>query len=163
MPYGASGDVRADLNSYLPSSHANYKGEAQIPGEAITYALAWASDEINAMLEPRYPDLIPWADGSVPSYIDKLANCLAAGFVVENKNPGPQPRKQDKYLSRMDHCRKTLEKLRDGEMDLPEIEKDNTGIYFTHSGRTPAADVDAIEDQEPDVDLLDDISDRRGS
>ena len=36
MPYyGSSGDVRNDLNGGLPSTHANYQGEAQIAGDLI--------------------------------------------------------------------------------------------------------------------------------
>ena len=70
--YGSSGDIRADLNGGLASTHDNYMGEAQISGALIERGRRSAYATINSKLEPAYPSQVPWTSGSEPGLIQEL-------------------------------------------------------------------------------------------
>lgn len=159
--YGNSERIRQELNQFMSEDHPNYQGELVLPEGLIFAGREYATDLINAKLTPRYPEIVPWASGDVPRFIDTLANCLAKGWITEQKNPGPAPNDDRKFVSAKNKCETYLEEMASGDIELPGVDTPGPTIGFTHSGKTPAADVDPIENQNPDQDLLDDIADRR--
>lgn len=160
--YGASGDCRNILNSYLPSSHPSYKGETQIPGDLIENGRKNAYALINAKLEVAYPTQVPWTSGSEPGLIYQISNDLTLCHVYKSKNPGPAPLNKDVKAIYCTDPMKLLDQLASFEMQLPEI-GDPLGerVFHTHADRHPVFDIDNTLSQGPSQDRLDDIADER--
>jgi len=160
--YGNSGDVRADLNGGIPSTHDNYQGEDQTPGALIERGRRWAYSIINAKLEARYADTIPWTSGLEPALIYEISNLLSEYFVISKQNVGNAALDENKVKELYDNPMEILDKLAEGDMELPEAPKPigETG-FFSHDGIQPACDMDPIEDNKISTDLLDGIADAR--
>lgn len=162
--YGDSGDVRADLNGGLPTTHDNYAGEVQIAGALIERGRRWAYNLINTKLEPSYESHVPWTPGSEPSLIADISNNLTQYFVLSKKNVGNEALDKKKVKELYDEPMELLKQLMNYEIYLPEIPKPlGDKVFHTHSGITPATNVDDILNQQVDPDLLDDIADERAS
>lgn len=160
--YGNSGDVRADLNGGMSSTHDNYQGETQLPGTLVERGRRWAYSIINAKLENRYGEIIPWEAGSEPALIYEISNHLSEYFVISKQNIGNAPLDKNKVKELYDEPMAILDKLAEGDMELPEAPKPigETG-YFSHDGIAPACDMDPIENNKISSDLLEDIADGR--
>ena len=163
--YGLSGDIRADLNGGLPSTHNNYQGEGQISGALIERGRRYAYSVINGKLLPTYPDSIPWASGSEPNLIYEISNKLTQCFVLNAKNVGNEPLDKKK---RQDLCIDPMDLLDDiANLEVQLVGEENpigsNNVYHTRKDYTPVADMDSIDNQQIDPDLLDDIKDDRDS
>jgi len=160
--YGNSGDVRADLNGGLPTTHDNYMGEEQISGALIERGRRSAYATVNSKLQQAYPSYVPWASGSEPNIIYEIANKLTMCFVLSRKNPDSQPLSKERRVEYCEEPMDMLDKLASFEMEFPEIETPlGDRVYNTRSGYTPACDMDDVENQRIDPDLLEDIADDR--
>jgi len=159
--YGNSGDVRADLNGGLPSTHDNYMGEAQLSGALIERGRRNAYSIINSKLEPAYPSQVPWSSGNEPGLLYEISNKLTMCFVLARKNPGSEPLDKNRRERYCEEPMKMLNELASFEMQLPEIESP-LGSKVHHNRDYPTAcDMDDIENHEINSDLLDEIADER--
>ena len=167
--YGASGDVRDELNVHIsPSTAGHYIDENEIPGSLIIRSLRNATRLVNGYLEVVYADQIPFsAAGDVPKLLDTIATDIATYFVlrsgVANVAPLSDTKKRDYYDDYVKPPDGILVKLSDRKIQLPEL----TANYASDSKmsqkkeRHPIFDVDDIANQEVDPDLVDDIQDDR--
>ena len=161
--YGESGDIRSDFSAGLPPTHANYKGEAEIPGELIERGRRNAYALINAKLKVAYPSQVPWASGSEPELIYEISNKLAMCYVYKRKNPGPAPIDKKVKTEFCSEPEKQLDALAKFDMQLPEIEEPIGDKVHHTRDHTPIFDVDDELNQSPNSGLLDDISEERNS
>lgn len=159
--YGLSGDVRADMNGGLATTHDNYMGETQLAGALIERGRRYAYALINSKLNPAYPSQVPWASGSEPDLIYELANKLTMCFIYSRKNPGSEPLDKNRKEQFCDEPINILDQLASFEMELSEIEKPLGDKVYHNRDYTPVCDVGDIENQEVDPDLIDDIADSR--
>ena len=160
--YGASGDVRSDLNGGLPTSHANYQGEAQIGGDLIERGRRYSYSVINGKLKDKYGSAVPWVAGAEPALIYEISNKLTQCFVINAKNLGNEPLDKAKREDLCDTPRKLLDDIADGGIELPESDNPlGAKVYHNKSGYTPIFDIDPTLNAEPDSDLLDEIENDR--
>lgn len=160
--YAVSGDVRESMSVGMNPSATNYKGEIQLPGVLITRGGRSATRYINGKLEAVYPDIVPWAEGSVPVLIVEIANELAECWIRTKQHPGPAPMSKDVS----DPCaavKETLQEIADGKMKLPEITASTPfdDVGHTRGDYTPVFDMDDVVNQKVDPDLLEDIGESR--
>ena len=161
--YGASGDIREELNQGAIPGDQSYLDETKIKGALIQSGRKSATRLINAKLEPVYPDQIPFASGDVPVFLDTIANTLAVYFVKRSKHPGPAPMSDNIKAEYYDKPIGWLDDLAERKMDLSELTSKISVAksFFTHEGRKPAFDVDDTLEQQVDPYLLSDIADAR--
>ena len=161
--YGSSGDLRSDFSAGLPSTHQNYQGEDELPGNLIERGRRNAYALINSKLKVAYPNNVPWASGSEPTLIYEISNKLAMCFVYKRKNPGPAPIDKKVKAEFCDEPEKQLDALAKFDMQLPEIENPLGDKVYHSRDFTPVFDVDSELNQSPSSELLDEISDERDS
>lgn len=163
--YGASGDVRNEINAFAAqTTPGHYVDESEIPGALIISALEESTREINMYLEAVYPDQIPYgATADVPKYLDKVSKNMAMYFVWRAAyailGNLPDEKKAQYYDSYTDPKTGILTRIKDGDLKLRELQTvtpDETSSSIA-SGRTPIFNIDSDMNQAPDPHLLDDI------
>src|SRR3990167_2316842 len=84
--YGASGDVRDEINQHMAAVNAgHYFGEEDIPGNLIVKSLLKATRLINTYLEPVYPDQIPFTvTADVAKFLEEVANDIGTYYVFRS-------------------------------------------------------------------------------
>lgn len=163
--YGASGDVRNEINAYASqTTQGHYVDETEIPGALIISALEESTREINMFLEPVYPDLLPFtATAAVPKYLDKVSKNMAMYFVWRSAyailGNLPDDKKKYYYDQYTDPKLGVLTRIKDGELKLPELQTStpNETSSSIQTGRNPIFNIDSDLNQAPDPNLLDDI------
>ena len=160
--YGKSGDCRSDFSAGLPSTHQNYQGEDELPGNLIERGRRNAYALINAKLTIVYPSKVPWTSGSEPDLIYEISNKLAMCFVYKRKNPGPAPIDKKVKAEFCDEPMKLLDDIANLDIQLPET-GDPLGAnrVFHTRDEHPVFDIDDTLNQGPSSELLSDIEDAR--
>ena len=163
--YGASGDVRNEINAFASqSSQGHYVDETEIPGALIISALEESTREINMYLESVYPDKIPYfAVADSPKYLDKVSKNMAIYFVWRSAyailGNIPEDKKAQYYDIYTDPETGILTRIKDGDLKLHELQgqtPDETKSSI-ETGRAPIFNIDDDLRQAPDPRLLDDI------
>ena len=172
--YGASGDVRNEINAYAsPAGAGHYVDEIEVPGTSVIRGLERATRLINAYLEPVYADNIPvTAAGDAPVLLDDIASDIAVYYVWRSNAARlarmPEDKRKQYLLDHMseggqDQPKGTLPMIRDRKLQIPEF----TSSYadevkaVRETGRAPIFDVDSENNWNVDPDLIDDIGDER--
>lgn len=155
MLYGASGDVRGELGN--PS-------EVEYSSEDINRARTKATNLVDSYISSAYPSQTPFTNtADVPALINTLSDDLSVYFAKRAKHPGMSPLTEDVKTEYYDKSIKLLEQIRDGELEIPELESKRGNIISSTS--TNAYTPTFAEDDETgwniDTDKLDDISDTR--
>ena len=167
--YGASGDVRDEINSHvLASTAGHYADEKEIPGALIIKSLVKATHLVNSYLEPVYPDKLPvTVAGDVPKMLDDIASDIATYYVwrssVAKLGRIPDDKRRDYFDDYVSAEDGKLTKISEKKMQLPEWTADSPAdaAQTRSTGRHPIFDIDNETSQGPDPRLLDDIADER--
>jgi len=169
MLYGASGDVRNEINSYVdPSTAGHYAGEQEIPGSLIIASLVKATRMINTYLEPVYADQIPFATTQlVPKMVDVIASDIATYFTLRSSTASlgkvSEEKKQAYYDHYMDPETGMLIMISGRKIQLPELTGNSPyeGKSIRERNRHPIFDVDNETNAGPDPNLIRDIENER--
>ena len=172
--YGASGDVRNEINSFIPpSSSGHYADEKQIPGSLIVNSLRKATRLINLYLEPVYADSIPFSTtASVPPQLDEIADDIATFYTLRSSSaklgPLSDQRKRDyydQYVMYNPADPGMLVLIRDRKLSIPGLASvaPSEAKSSRRPGRSPIFDVDDTAKHVVDPNLLDDIDRERFS
>ena len=167
--YGASGDVRNELNAYVAANTAgHYADETEIPGSLIVNSLRKATRVINIYLEPVYADQIPFqATASVPKMLDEIASDLAVYYTLRSLSAKVAPisteKKRDYYDVYVEPKTGILDQLRERKLQLPELTAGfaNDVQAIRKEGRAPIFDMDKPTNWEVDSRLIEDIEQER--
>lgn len=170
--YGASGDVRGEINSFVQASTAgHYADESEIPGSLIVGSLRKATRLINGYLEPVYSANIPFtAVGDVPVMLDEIASDIACYFVWRSSyaklGSMPDTKKEqyyDQYVRDNSEGKGLLVKIAEKKFQLPELTASSPGESKSvrERGRPPVFDLDDPTRQDVSGRLLDDIDRER--
>ena len=125
--YGASGDVRNEINAYLETTTgAHYADEREVPGSLIISGLRSATRLINTFLEPVYADSIPFtAIADVPKFLDIVGNDLAVYYVFRSAHvllgKMPDEKRQQYYDDYVDPKTGILTRLAEKKLGLAEL------------------------------------------
>lgn len=169
--YGASGDVRNEINAYMAATTAgHYADETEIPGSLIIGSLRRSTRLINTYLEPVYADQIPFAgSGDVPKILDEISSDLATYYTLRSVSAKVAPisdnKKRDYYDAYIDPTNGILTLLKERELQIPEL----TAAYgddakaVQKKGRSPVFGFDKETNWETDSRLIDDIGKERDS
>lgn len=167
--YGASGDVRNEINSFVSNTFAgHYVDENEMPGSLIIRSLVRATNLIDGYLKVVYANNIPIASvAAVPSLLDDIASDIATFYSLRANQARVTPVSEEKrmqyydqYVSEPDGI---LPKLRDRKMELPEF----SGAYtdevkaVREQGQAPIFDVDSEMNWNVDPRTDDDIQQER--
>lgn len=167
--YGASGDVRNEINAYAASSFAgHYVDENEVAGSLIIRSLERATRLINGYIEVVYADQVPVSSvADVPVLLDDIASDIATYYTlranqVRMKAMSEEKRNQyyDQYIKEKDGI---LPMIRDRKLQLAEF----AGVYadevksVRNQGQAPIFDIDDESNWNPDERTLDDINDER--
>lgn len=168
--YGASGDVRDEINAHASASTAgHYVDETEMAGSLVIRSLRKATREINGFLEPVYADQIPFtATVDVPKLLDEISTDLATFYCLRslsaNLGPVSEEKKRDYYDKYMDPDNGILPRIASRKIQIPEL----TASYaddvkmVRDPNISPVFDMDSDLNHRVDPRLLDDISDERG-
>lgn len=173
--YGASGDVRNEVNANAAVSTAgHYVDENEMPGALVIRSIRRATRLINTYLEPTYANQIPFsAVVDVPLFIDEIASDIATFYCLRslaaNVGPVSEEKKRDYFdvhtapASEFGSSKGTLPMLRDREIQLPELTSSyaDDAKSIRASDTAPIFDVDSDFSHEVDPRLLDDIQEER--
>ena len=167
--YGASGDVRDEINQHMAAASAgHYFGEEEIPGALIIKSLQKATRLVNIFLEPVYADQIPFTVAAdVPRFLDEVGNDLGTYYVFRSayaKLGNLPDEKQAEYFGRyVDKPDGFLVQIAERKIALPELTSSNpSDAGNIRKGFNPIFDIDSDTNQRPDQSLLDDIEGERG-
>lgn len=125
--YGASGDVRNEINAHLEVTTAgHYADQQEIPGNLIIKSLESATRLINTFLEPVYPDSIPFtAVGDVPRFLDVCGRDLAVYYVFRSAHvllgKMPDEKRQQYYEDYVDPETGFLTRIAEKKLGLAEL------------------------------------------
>lgn len=167
--YGASGDVRNEVNAYVSATFAgHYVDENEMAGSLIIRSLQKATRLINSFLEPVYSTSIPVSTvEAVPVLLDDIASDIATFYAMRANQARVTPVSEEKrkqyYDQYVEEPNGILPKLRDRKMQLPEF----SGAYTDDvksvrgTGQAPIFDVDDEKNWNPDPRTIDDIGDER--
>lgn len=165
--YGASGDVRDEINTHLAAAASgHYFGEEDLPGALIIKSLQKSTRLINTYLEPVYPDQVPFAAAAdVPKFLEEVGNDIATYYVFRSAYAKlgnlPDDKKAD-YFDKYIGEDGFLTKISERKIALPELAPSNpSDANNVRKGYTPIFDVDADTNQRVDTNLLDDIDRER--
>ena|SRR3990167_1776975 len=169
--YGASGDVRDEINQHMAAAGAgHYFGEEEIPGALIIKSLQKATRLINTHLEPVYADQIPFtAAADVPRFLEEVANDMGTYYVFRSayaKLGNLPDEKKAEYFGRYVDPDPPgfLVQIAERKIALPELTGTNpSDAENVRKGYNPIFDIDSDTNQAPDNDLLDDIDRERAS
>ena len=168
--YGASGDVRDEINAHAASgmTAGHYVDEAEMPGSLVVRSLRKATREINAYLEIVYADQIPFTTtGSVPVLLDEISTDVATFYCMRSMTSALGPISEDKkwayYDKYFDKENGLLAMIRDGEVQLPELTSVTPGdVKMVRSSDTsPIFDVDSDLNHRVDPRVIEDIENER--
>lgn len=169
--YGASGDVRNEINAYAAVTFAgHYVDENEVPGSLIIRSLEKSTRLINGYLEVVYSDQIPVsAAADVPVLLDDISSDIATYFVLRSNvarvAPLSEEKKKDYYGMYVSEDGGILPLLRERKIQLAEF----SGVYadevkaVRNRGQAPIFDVDSEFNHEVDPRTLDDIDSERES
>ena len=174
--YGASGDVRDEINAWAAANFSgHYVDENEVPGRLIIRSLERATRMINGYLEVVYADQVPVAAvGSVPKLLDDIATDLATFFTLRANQARLTKMSDDDRARYYDvHAAEgkegqekgTLPKIRDRKLQLPEF----TATYADEvqavrgTGQAPIFDVDSELNWGVDSRTIDDIDRERNA
>jgi hypothetical protein len=168
--YGASGDVRNEINAYAASAFAgHYVDETEVAGSLIIRSLERATRLINGYLEVVYANQMPITTvAAVPVLLDDIASDIATFYTLRAnqarmKAMSEEKRAQyyDNYIAEPDGI---LAKIRERKIQLPEF----TGAYTDEvksvrtEGQAPIFDVDDEKNWGVDPRTDQDIQRERG-
>ena len=168
--YGASGDVRNEINTHMAAAGAgHYFGEEEIPGALIIKSLQKSTRLINMYLEPVYADQIPFTTAaSVPRFLEEVGNDIGTYYVFRSAYAKlgnlPDDKKAD-YFGRYVDTEPPgfLVQIAERKIQLSELASSSlSDAQNSRKGYTPIFDIDADTNQDADPDLLDDINQERG-
>lgn len=169
--YGASGDVRDEINAYVnPTTAGHYSDETELPGRLIINALRRATRFINGYLETVYADQIPFTSaGDVPKLLDEIGSDIATFYcfrsISSKAGQTNEEIKRDYFDIYANEDDGILPQLRDREIQLSEL----TGSFAEDAkgagsiSRPPIFDVDSTLNHEVDQERLNDIAEERGN
>lgn len=169
--YGASGDVRNEINAYVASTFAgHYVDENEVAGSLIIRSLERATRIINGYLEVVYANQIPVSSvATVPVLLDDIASDLATFYTLRANQARMKPMSEEKryiyYDQYMDPQKGTLALIRDRQIQLPEF----SGAYTDEvksvrgQGQSPIFDIDDEKNWNVDQRTLDDIDRERNN
>ena len=166
--YGASGDVRNELNAHLPTSTAgHYADETELPGGLIIASLRRSTRLINGFLEAAYSAQIPFtASGDVPRMVDEISDDIATFYALRSLSASVGPvsdaKKRDYYDQYVAPPDGILVRIAKGDIQIPELTsqtaEDAKAIRANHA---PIFDLDRDTSQGVHPDTLDDIAEER--
>ena len=166
--YGASGDVRNELNAYLPvSTGGHYADENELPGSLVISALRRSTRLINGFIEPVYADQIPFtASGDVPRLLDEISSDIATFYSLRSLSarvgPVSDEKRRDYYDQYVDPPDGILVRISKREIQIPELTShDAKEAKAIRAGHAPVFDLDDEASQGPHPDLLGEIGDER--
>ena len=167
--YGASGDVRDEINQHMAAASAgHYFGEEEIPGALIIKSLQKSTRLINMYLEPVYADKIPFtAAADVPRFLEEVSNDIGTYYVFRSayaKLGNLPDEKKEEYFGQYVNKEPPgfLVQIAERKIALPELTDSNpSDANNVRKGYTPIFDIDSDTSQRPDQNLLDDIEGER--
>lgn len=167
--YGASGDVRNEINAYVASSFAgHYVDENEVAGSLIIRSLERATRLINGYLEVVYANQIPISSASaVPALLEDIASDIATFYTIRANQARMKAMSEEKrylyYDQYLDKENGILRQIAKREIQLPEF----SGAYtdevkaVRETGQAPIFDIDGETNWEPDSRTIDDIEQER--
>ena len=166
--YGSSGDVRDELNAYLPTSTAgHYADETELPGNLIIASLRRATRLINVFLEAIHSNQIPFtASGDVPRMMDEISTDIATFYSLRSLSsrvgPVSEIKKRDYYDQYVSPPDGILVRIAKGDIQIPELTSqtadDAKAIRADHAS---IFDLDNETSQRVHPETLDDIAEER--
>ena len=167
--YGASGDVRNEINAHvLQSTAGHFADETEIPGSLIIKSLVKSTRLINAFLEPVYADQLPFtAAADVPVFLEEISNDIATYFVWRSSHLKlgniPEDRRNDYYGQYVDSKDGILTRISEKKLQIPELSavSPSDAKSIRNLGRHSVFDLDADTQQGVDPNLLEDIAQDR--
>ena len=160
--YGSATEIRTDfLSGGVRKGHPQYIGEDKVPDSLIDNGRRYAYNYINSILEPSFASKIPYASGSEPEILKRLADIIAAWWIQNKRLQHLQSLEANPLNTEYAEAVKRLEKMAETGKGLGEDTPDATTAYFTHNGITPIFDMDDITSKGVDADLESRIADDR--
>lgn len=167
--YGASGDVRDEVNAYvLASTAGHYSDETELPGSLIVASLRRATRLIDTYLEVAYSEKLPiTAAADVPRIIDEIASDIGVYYVLRSMTAKlgrvSDDKKQQYFDIYTDPENGMLVRIADKKMQIPELSAVTPleGKSVRERNRHPVFDVNSELNQGLDPDLQRDIERER--
>lgn len=167
--YGASGDVRDEINAHaLATAAGHYIDEIEMPGALVIRAMRKATRTINSYLEPVYADQIPFTvTGDVPKMLDEISTDLATFYCLRSLTaalgPVTEDKKRDYFDQYMGEPNGILAQIRDRKLQLSELTAQYADDAKTVLSEdvAPIFDVDNPLNWQVDPRRLDDIDRER--
>ena len=151
--YGQSGDCRLELGN---------PAEAEVSAPLLDLSRRKATRLVNSYVKKAYPDQIPFTDSAdIPLLLNTITDDLSVYFIKRSLHPGPNPLSDTIKEEYYENNIKTLEQIRDGTLEIPELAGKQINILANKSQYQPTFNDDSELDWQIDSDKLRDISDER--